>query len=55
MDVPTVGEEDDQLNYLDMCAEIIAYGVMTILALFVAGVVFSSLAVFVSLFRGPWL
>ncbi len=54
MDVPTVGQGDDQVSYLDMCAEIIAYGVMTILALFVAGVVFSALAVFVSVFKSPW-
>ncbi len=43
------------MSYLDICASVIAYGVMTILALFVAGVVLAVLSAFVSLFRDPWL
>lgn len=50
MDVPTVGEGHDQVSYLDVCAAIIAYGVMTILALFVVVVVLAALAVPVSIF-----
>ncbi len=50
MDVPTVGQGDDQVSYLDMCASIISYGVMTILALFVAAVVLAALAVPVVIF-----
>lgn len=50
MDVPTVGEGDDSVSYLDACAAIISYGVMTILALFVAAVVLAALAVPVVIF-----
>ncbi|WP_157931039.1 hypothetical protein [Mycobacteroides abscessus] len=38
------------MSYLDMCASIISYGVMTILALFVAAVVLAALAVPVVIF-----
>lgn len=52
MDVPTVGAGNDQVSqYLDTCAAIIAYGVMTLLALIVMGAVFSAVAAFVSLFN----
>lgn len=49
MDVPAVGEGDDQVSYLDVCAAIIAYGVTTILALFVAGVLLVELVVLASI------
>lgn len=38
------------MNYLDLCAAIITYGVMTILALFVAAVVLAALTVPVVIF-----
>lgn len=43
------------MSYLDTCAAIIAYGVMTLLALIVMGAVFSVMAAFVSVFRNPWI
>lgn len=44
-----MGEGDDQVSYLDVCAAIIAYGVTTILALFVAGVLLVELVVLASI------
>ena len=46
------------MNYLDVCAAIITYGVMTILALFVSGVLIGMMglvaAVAVDLARAVW-